>query len=293
LWRWIGALVLVVAVIGPFALVASTSVNDSSWIRVDQAMLRGLPAALFGSAAVAAAVVALAIIGIHRHVAAPKPHVTLLASWALVPPALTFVTFPLLHLFHYRYLLFTVPAWIILGAAALVALARQLASRPAILRAAVAGVAVAAIGLAGLPGQVSARQDPLHGYPDYRQAAEIIRSELQVGDGIAFGGHQYLARLGMAYENRRKLRPRDVFLYESAERRGWFVATECPDSVVCAAGIDRIWLVSTANSNDHLAEVSAPVASFLRTRSTVVATWQLPRLRLYLLDIRDGAGPSN
>jgi mannosyltransferase len=290
-WRWLGALVLVAAAAGPFVLAASGSSDAVSWIRIDQPTLRAFPAGLFGSAVVAALVVAFAVIGIYARLRGPEPHVTLLASWALAPPVLTFLTFPILGLFHFRYLLFTVPAWVVLAAAGIDALAARTRARRELLRALIAGAAVAAIGLAGLPGQVSARHDPVLGYPDYRGAAGIIRSDLRIGDAIAFGGIHFRARRAMTYENRRTLRPRDVFLYEPAERLGGYVATECPDPAACLGGTARIWLVNTTLSPDYFAELSPAIGDLLRSRCTVVRTWHLDHLYLVLLRVDGAASP--
>jgi mannosyltransferase len=289
-WRWLGAVVLTVAVSGPFVLLATGENGAISWIKVNRQSLRALPANVFGSGAVALVIVALALLGMYIFAARDGVPLTVLASWAIVPPLLMFLTEPVLHLFYYRYLLFTLPAWVLLAAAGLdeaVHVVWRARQRLAIVTAVAMGLLViAGVAVLGIGGQAQARADPLPGYPDYRAAGEIIRANLQPGDAIAFGGAQDLARRGMAYEDEDQLRPRDAFQYVSAESRGWFVASECPDPQACLGGTTRVWLVNTSLSGDYFAEMTPAVASLLRSQCTVVEAWPLAHLHLVLLAVK-------
>ncbi len=147
LWRWLGPVVLVVSLVGPFALTASRQSVAIAWIKADRTTLREFPRQLFGSGKIALALVVLAILAMYLLVRRAGPQLPMLTAWALVPPVVTFVTFPWLHLFEYRYLLFTVPAWVLLGAAGIDALGRSLVDRrKTLVAAALAAVLLPALG---------------------------------------------------------------------------------------------------------------------------------------------------
>jgi mannosyltransferase len=288
-WRFSGPVLGAVSVVVPFGLTAAREEGAVDWIRTDRGTLRAFPGLLFGSVAVAGLLVVLAVVAMYLLVHTTGAALPLATAWALAPPALTFAAFPLAHLFHYRYLLFTVPAWTLLAAAGVVGLARALATRvrripvPAAV-AVVATAALVAIGWLGLAGQIAARHDPLTGYPDYRQAAHIISAALRPGDSIVYGGAG--ARRGMTYEMRTMLRPHDVFLYQSAERRGRFSAEECPAPAACLGTTQRIWLVNTVATRDDLAGLAPAVATLLRDQFTTGQRWEYQHLRLVLLTPR-------
>jgi mannosyltransferase len=271
-----------------------------SWIRLARATQSAFPTQLFGSGTVAALLVGLAVVAMYvAH--ARGTQLKLVAIWALAPPVLAFDTFPVAHLFQFRYLLFTVPAWVLLAAAGIDALSRWWGSwgapaRPGPLASTVAVTLVVTLVAAGWSGQVAARHDPVIGYPDYRGAARTIGADLRPGDSIVYGGLHVLARRGMTYEMRNVPRPRDVFLYESAERRGAYVAHECPDPAACLGATRRIWLVNTTLSADALADLTPFVAALLRDRFTVSRGWEFQHLHLVLMIPRTGAsvvGPSS
>src|SRR4029453_15646388 len=78
------------------------------------------PATLFGSHAVAWAMMIVALYGAvapaHRHRDVVPP----LLVWAFVPPVVCYLVHPVVHLFLAKYALFTLPAWALLAAAAVV-----------------------------------------------------------------------------------------------------------------------------------------------------------------------------
>ncbi len=306
-WRWLGPLVLTATAVGPFTLAAAAQTRDVSWLKADMATLRAFPAQLFGSAAVAAAVAVLAVVGLFSLVRSAGPQLSMLAAWSVGPPVFTLLTFPIFHLFHHRNLIFTVAAWLLLAATGVDAVVRALvvrrrgnpatgsvggsgpasgaAASTALASAAVAVVTVATIGWLAIPGHQPIRHDPLLGSPDYRRAALRIRADLQPGDAIAYGGFDLRNRRAMTYEMRAVLRPRDVFLYQSAERLGWYSARECPQPAACLGATRRVWLVNTARSTDVFAELPPLTAALFRDRATIVATQDFQRLHLVLLAI--------
>lgn len=284
-WRWLAALIMVIAVVGPFAQYASRQSGAISWITLDRQTLIDLPRLLFGATVPAAALVGLALVaGLIPMIWVNRPAAILLGCWSLLPPLLTAATFPVLHLFLYRYLLFTVPAWALLAAGGLDQLGRAVVPRG---KAAVAGVlgvaAVVALGWLGLPGQADVRHDPLDGYPDYRAVAARIHAGQRPGDGIAFGGLYYRVRRGMSYELAGQTGPRDVFLAVPSKELGGYVARECVAPAACLGETKRIWLVNTAKSDDPLAEMSTATSALLRSQFKISRSEQFTGVRLVLL----------
>jgi mannosyltransferase len=289
LWRWLGPIVMTISLVGPFALSASGQSAAIDWIKADRPTLRAFPGQLFGSAVIAGVLVGLAIIGIYLLVRTPGAQLPMLTAWALFPLVITFLTFPVLHLFEYRYLLFTVAAWVLLAAAGIDAIGRAIARRGALAVTLIAIVALPGIGWLSLSGQRDVRHDPVIGYPDYRQAAQTINGDLRPGDAIAYGGLYFRARRGMTYEMRYLLRPRDVFLYRSAEQLGGYVAKECPVPASCLGTTTRIWLVNTTQSADVFSELPPLTSALLRERCTVVDEEDFQHLHLVLLTVNPAA----
>src|SRR5687768_8930815 len=91
--------------------------RDVAWVE--------LPQALFGAPLVAIAIAALALVGM----TAGGWQVAMLAAWALIPPAVTFLASDIVSLFLPRYFLFTLPAWVVLAANGVALLATRLASQ--------------------------------------------------------------------------------------------------------------------------------------------------------------------
>jgi mannosyltransferase len=288
-WWFAGAVALVVLVIAPFARAAHRESYAVAWITVTKASLRSFPADLFGSQPIAEVTIALAVIaaiilllpGGDRH--AP----VLLGAWALVPAGVLLATVPQLHLFFYRYLLFIVPAWVLLAARGLDGLFRTVARGRA--RAVAVTLVLAAIGVLSVPGQQDIRQRLLPGSPDYSGVAAAIAAHLRPGDGIAYGGYFYKGRRALTNEMRDwRTRPRDVFLAASFAQTGSFVARECTAPAPCLGGTTRIWLVETATSPGDFAEMPAATADLLASRFTVAEDLQLYRARLLLLTAKPG-----
>lgn len=285
-WRWIGALVLVVCVVLPFAMAAQRQSSAVAYIKLDSQVLREFPGDLFGSGKVAAALFLLAVVAVWLRMREPGQQLPILTMWALFPPAIAYVTWPVLHLFQYRYVLYSMPAWALLAAAGLAAIGRLIsAAHPRWTTVGVTAVVLPALVYLSLPGQRAERHDPVYGYPDYRAAALAIHAGLQPGDGIAYGGNFDRVRRGMAYEMRYLLRPADIFLYQSAEQLGGYVAKECPVPASCLHDVQRIWLVDSAVSNSLYAEMPTATAALLGGRCTVVKRMTYQHLHLTLLQV--------
>jgi mannosyltransferase len=273
LWKWPAAVAVGLAPIVPLALRARAQSTQISWIRAGAHEVLGMPGMLFGSTRVAWAVLALAVIGL----AARRWQSVFLGVWALLPPALTYVTFSEFHFFYHRYLLFTVPAWALLAASA----TRFWAGRRRLVIGAALVVVVAAL---GVPDQRAVRSDAVENELAFRAAARHVAAHAQPGDAIAYGGYRYLRR-AMAYEFRAGGAPRDVFLQVTPEARGRFAGRDCDQPAACALGVRRIWLL-TSERGDLLTGIPTGQADVLRQGFTVTSTTDFPRLRVALLEIR-------
>jgi mannosyltransferase len=284
-WRFLGPAVLVVSVVGPFAMYASKESAAIAWIK--PTLLR-LPHNLFGSWAVAAALAGLALVAtILLLPGRRRQPLVLLGTWALFPPVFTLATFPLLHLFLYRYLLFTIPAWVLLAAHGLDGLARLVTPRAkTVVAAFVATAALAALGWYALPDQRAVRGHLVEGTPDYSAVAQVISTEMQPGDGIAFGGTNFIARRAMEYELRWSTMPDDVFLVASYAQVGGFVARECRVPASCLGSVTRIWVVNTSRSGSPYADMPPATADLLRTKFSITKDRRFRGVHLVLLTLK-------
>ncbi|MFD3309758.1 glycosyltransferase family 39 protein [Streptomyces sp. NPDC058694] len=202
---------------------------------------------------------------------------TPLALWALAPFVLTAATARWLHLFLDRYLLFTVPAWILLATIGL----HRLTARPRMVRR-VAAVLVAVIAaFAPFDRSTVTRNTPRE--PDYHSVALRILADQRPGDGIAYT-HRLKPRRALDFELREGPRPRDVLLYDTPQQRADYEAGECPDPRRCAAGYERIWLVAAGRNKDPLSGMEQQKSRLLREEFRTVRTADFANVRLLLLE---------
>ncbi|GAA3374429.1 hypothetical protein GCM10020367_38270 [Streptomyces sannanensis] len=275
-----GAGVAGVSSLVPMALAGAGQSAQIAWVSATTRYLATYPTALFGSwitggVMMAAGVVGLLMVG--RHAA-------LLVPWAVLPPLLTFLTADRLHLFLPRYLLFTIPAWVLLAAAALTgpvgpfagpaaARGRRVCSLLLVVPSAVSFTLLA------LPAIDSVRRD-LPYEPDYAGVARIVRESQRPGDGMVFHGG-LSERKAMAYELREGARPEDVLMERAPQELGTYGAFECGRPARCLAGTDRVWLISTV-AGDPRKGMNGRTAAALDAFE-VVRTERLPWVTVQLL----------
>lgn len=279
---WLVAVTVGVALVVPVAAKASLQSHQIRWIPKPELLdaIR-LPGALFGNRAVSIVLLSLALGGF---LVSRWPSLAL-GTWALLAPALTFVTFDQLQLFYHRYLLFTVPAWVLLAAAGTIWVARlgRATATPgprALLQSALAGVIVLALLVGyGLHTHRFVRTDLVEDEIAFRQVAEFVRTNARAGDGIAYGGYRYLRR-AVAYELRHEPRPIDVFLAVTPERNNWYHAEECRPAADCLGEIGRIWLVTTRGGEDPLSQEPRDRRRLFRDRFTVAQVTEFHRVRV-------------
>jgi mannosyltransferase len=217
--QWLAAVGIGLIPVLPPAIIGARQTGQVDWIDSSLSSLATLPFSLARSAAVAGILAALAIVGI-----AGRPwdrRITALVIWAAAPPIVLFGLAP--GLFYYRYLLFTLPAWVLLAALAL-------------RRRAAAVAVVGAVLLLGARDHLAVRRDPLPGDQDYRSAAAYVAEHMQATDSIKFSGYaDRRERLGFAYELRGRPMPRECEI--CAGPRLWLVSNN-PQATV--DGFERL-----------------------------------------------------
>jgi mannosyltransferase len=201
--------------------------------------------------------------------------------WAVLPPlAIWALSHGDMSYFYFRYMLFTVPAFAVLAGAGLATAARSRA---------VLASALALLGLLTLPEQRSLGQPLAHywvGGPDYRAAARTIQKYYLPGDAIVYDRSEEagMFSLGVRYYLPRDLRPRDVFLAESAADRDDLLATDCPEPARCLRDEQRIWLVVMGAQADPFDGLPPDQAMALRARYTASGAERPGGLTVALLE---------
>jgi mannosyltransferase len=118
--------------------------------------------------------------------------------------------------------------------------------------------ALVAIGLVatawiGLQDQQNIRARASHEWTDEKAAARIIAKGYQPGDGVVpvRGKQDYMMlNFALEYYLPRNVQPKDVFQAKSPEQRKDLYATDCADPAACAAGVNRIWVVTYGGWGD-------------------------------------------
>ncbi|MBM0236352.1 glycosyltransferase family 39 protein [Micromonospora sp. ATA32] len=279
LGMWSVTVLLLALAAAPFLYEASTQSAQVSWISRDGQAVVAFPKDLFGSAAIGWALVSTALLGTVVLWYSRRALILPLLVWAVLPPVFCYLSYPLVHLFHGRFVLFTLPAWSLLAAVAIAGPVSGLRRTISPVRAVAAlAPALLAFAAAGVPGQVEARRSEA----DFRAAAGLIDQRYQPGDGIAYSGWRgsCCLRLPMAYQLRAK--PRDVFVAVPPVRSGGYWAIECWDPAPCVGDTRRIWLVASAPWDPYQG-LSSARADLLRREFTVASTDQLHGVSVMLL----------
>ncbi|MEU1198586.1 glycosyltransferase family 39 protein [Streptomyces sp. NPDC005813] len=284
-WAFGCATVLGTSAVVPMATEGAGQVGQIAWNNPVLSDLAEYPVELLGSWSAAVAVLGLGAVGLltaGRRGAVP-------GVWALLPPVLTFVTSDRLHLFLPRYLLFTVPAWLLLAAAGAVRCAdvvtgaARTGRRGRVTGALLLAGAVAGFAVQVWPAVLAARQD-LSGEPDFAGAGRVVRAAQRPGDGILYSG-VFGERKAMAYELRGGTRPDDVLARRTARQTGSYAAVECDVPADCLSGRRRLWLVSTGLGATRT-PLRASTAAVLDERYRVVRTERLRHVTVRLLERR-------
>jgi mannosyltransferase len=235
-----------------------------------------LPEQLVGSSHGAIALAVLVLLGVCF---AGRAGVSLLI-WAVVPPAGLFLLRNVTHLFDPSYFVFTVPAWTLLAAAGLCGLIRELPGRASGLatrQLAFGVLATAALVGLLLPDLRAVRAPLTSGQPDFQSAAQWLTAQQRSGDGITYTGVLGTPQLSMDYDLRDDAgAPKNAFLSQTPEQAGTYTGVACLAPALCAQGLTRIWLLSTAPTASLYTGMSAPQASLLKLNYKQVSVRTFP-----------------
>lgn len=244
-WKWGGAVVLGLLLAAPVVMLSTTQYANQVGSLPDATVgeLTRLPGRLFASYLVAGALVMLAIFAFGSRLRSA----VFAAAWAVLPIGGIWIASNLGQSYWMtRYMLFTLPGFALLAAAAVMTLR---------LRTAV--LAVALIAALGVQDQRAIRWEGAHdqwNYPEfsnqalfYSAAAGVIADNMRPGDAVAYANRKdfWLLDIGLAYYLRGKPQPRDVFVEQTALARANFWPTECPLPAKCLDdSVQRIWVLS-------------------------------------------------
>lgn len=233
--------------------------------------LSTLPYNLFGATAIGGALLVLAALSVsYRHPA------LVYSAWALLPTVTLFIAGHFTSVWLPRYVLFTVPAWVLLAAGTLdrIPLVRGL-------------LVVAAVGLVSLPAQITIRGDAGHDQ-DTHKLANIIANNEQPGDGIVYGtddpGGGWVGRDTVAHYLSPGSRPKDLMVTQPQRTKGKVLAIECKDAAKCLSDkVTRVWVVRLGSVSDPLRNLGGSKEEALRTAFQTSKTWHPAGLTLALL----------
>ncbi|MFB6616618.1 glycosyltransferase family 39 protein [Streptomyces sp. NPDC056367] len=174
-----------------------------------------------------------------------------------------------------RYLLFTLPAWVILAAAGLGAL------RPR--RIGVAGlVLLVALGAAD---QRQLRTEHAKGGTDGKRVAAVIAEQYKPGDGLVMGSSRvYMVDLMVEYYLPERAKLKDVFAERSAVANDDLFPVECSRPVQCLEGTRRVWVVTSSGTQNPYNQLPPDREKALKDHYKPVATTVVGDLQVTLVE---------
>jgi mannosyltransferase len=262
---WLGAVVVAVAVLLPLLLVGRAQSDQVNWIppttldRTVDAIAR-----FTGSAKVTAVLLGLALLGVWP---LGRRTATLL-TWAVGPFVALLLASPFMDLLLDRYMLFTLPAFALLAAAAVERYAATITAgrRAAWQRFAAPVLVVVLVFALGVETIVANRRVEATPEPDLRAAARVIAARFQPGDGIGYQGRTpELWAWAVRYYLPADVDAPTLFLAPGPTVRYTAV---CDRQPTCAA-VRRVWLVNTNSAADPMAGVGPTLRGDLER-------WYLP-----------------
>ncbi|MFJ8017828.1 glycosyltransferase family 39 protein [Streptomyces sp. NPDC096339] len=290
LWRWwqdrrgrtVVAFAVTVAValvpVVPLVLLGQRQVTRQiSWIKTPH--LRGIADlwnALFGSPLIALAVVALALLPLAWS-RGRRPAVELLLVGAVPIAAAWVVSQGATSYFMDRYLLFTMPAWVVLAAAGLAAL------RPRPL-----GVAgLAAVILLGLPDQRQLRTETVKSGREGQKAAELITKGYRPGDGfvpVRGADSVFMTDFQVEYFLPPRVKLRDVFAERTAVANDDLFPVECEQPEKCLGTTQRVWVVTWSGTQNPYHKLPQEQAAALEKHFKAVQKTKVGNLQVTLVE---------
>ncbi|WP_432985938.1 glycosyltransferase family 39 protein [Dactylosporangium sp. CA-233914] len=282
---WALAVLIPAALAAPMAFLAKGQDAQVAWIGRDSQKVSDFPTTLFGDHAVAWTMMIAGAYGAVALWQAYREVVPALLAWALVPPVVTWAVFPVIHVFLAKYVLFTLPAWALLVAAAVVVPLRRPGPRLVRYRWFAMPAALLAVLALGWGVQERIRSAESLGEPDFRGAAAFMRTQAQPGDGIVYsapsgnadGRVPILVEMGPAV-------PREVFQQVSGAQAGTYTGIACPDPAACLGDTQRMWAVAIdAPAGDPLHDFPQARKRLLTGEFSIAGTERFRRLQVVLL----------
>ncbi|MER5733218.1 glycosyltransferase family 39 protein [Streptomyces sp. NPDC002138] len=176
-----------------------------------------------------------------------------------------------------RYLLFTLPGWVVLAAAGLAAL-----------RPRVAGVAaLALLILLGVTDQRQLRTKYVKDRTDGRAVADIIGKDYKPGDGFApvrGTDRVYMIDFTVEYYLPPRIRLKDVFAQRSAIASDDLFPVECDKPAVCLDGTRRVWVVTWSGTDNPYHKLPEPQEKALKDHYKVVKSTKAGNLQVTLVE---------
>ncbi|PYC78093.1 hypothetical protein C7C46_17345 [Streptomyces tateyamensis] len=186
------------------------------------------------------------------------------------------------HYFLDRYLLFTLPFWVLLAASALAGL------RPR----AVGLVGLVAVVLLAGPQQIQLRKPDARERFDAARAAAVLAADYRPGDGLAVprGPYHWFFQVDTAlrFYLPPQVAPTDVFRAKSAVQQQGLYSAACSQdrTLACLAAVapPRIWVVTVADRNDPFAGLSDTEKAALTSQYRVRSVTEVPGMVLTLME---------
>ncbi len=267
---WAAGAAAATVVLLPLAWLGHRQSAQISWLTpADWRTLVAVPDTIFGAGVVGGFLIAVGLLAVSRREA------TVLAlSWALAPILALYLIGEVTTIFWARYLLFTLPGFVLLAALALDRLSGT-----------VAAAALVALALLAAPAQTGIRTPDGHNHAT-TAAAGVIAANERAGDGIAYALDEpvvpWEARDIVARYVPADKRPRDVFALTAQRIDGHLTATECADLAACLDDTPRLWVLRYQNLSDPLAGIGQPKEDLLRQRYRLDRLWLLRGLTVAL-----------
>jgi len=279
--RWLFAATGSLITLTPLLVIGAGQIGQTDWIEpISTAGITRLPTVLFGSRTVAILVLLLAAVSILRH----RDRLSLaLLGWAVAPMIGLLLAAQVSDLWFPRYLLFTMPAWILLAARAIATpLVPALRSRG---QWALTVLVLCAVAATGTLAHLDLRRDNGHGH-DTRAVAAIIAEYHRPGDALVVNLDEpvvpWEARDLVAAYVPPHAQPLDVFALADQREDGRLLAVETADADVLL-GVDRVWVIRFENPSDVLTDLGGRKEARLRADFQVTEHWQLRGISVALL----------
>jgi mannosyltransferase len=238
-WKYALALTAVAACVSPVVLLGQSQAERQLYWVPEPGIwdIPPLVTEVFASILCAGALITLACLARSSR----KGPLLLCGTWALLPPVLVWLaSHGEVSYWRNVYLLFTLPAWVLLAGAGLAAVSRSRKADAAFL---------VALAVLALPDQGRVREPLAHdvGFApvDYAAAADMVKRGYQPGDAVVYDRfHTWKLDTGVQYYLPRDLKLRDVFLAGTPAAINQIYAAECPVPAQCLKGERRIWLLT-------------------------------------------------